>query len=97
MRDPGPARLASILFVLALSVLLIVQTAGAYTVILGGQVSSRGTMTITQTITIDNLANPPQDAYLTFNAPVFDHFADDGFSQTITWHPHEVSPAPAWL
>ncbi len=60
-----------------------------------GQVSSQGHATITDTITITNLVNLPQDAYVTFNSPVYGSFADDGFSQSVAWQSPAVSPAPA--
>jgi hypothetical protein len=92
-RRASPKALLGI--ILIFSILAISWQAAAHTIIFGGQVNSQGSAKITYTITITGLANLPQDAYVTFNAPVFDNFADDGFSQTIAWQPQAVSPMPA--
>lgn len=60
------------------------RPAGAETIVVSGPVSSHGHATITNTITVSNLHDLPEGAYVTFNAPVYGSFADDGYAQTIS-------------
>ncbi len=80
--------------IILFSFVLVVQPASTETIVVSGTVISHGHVTITNTITVSNLANLPEGAYVTYNAPVFGSFADDGFAQTITWQPQTVSPMP---
>jgi hypothetical protein len=95
MRTCSRARLAVMGIIFLFSLFLFTQPASSETIVVGGQVSSQGHVTITSTITITNLTGLPQNAYVTFNVPVYGSFADDGFSQTTSWQSPAVSPAPA--
>lgn len=98
MRTPRAPRLTltfvTLGAILVFSFFVSALTATAYTVVVGGQVTSQGSATITNTITITNLTYLPQDAYVTYNSPVIENFADDGFYQTIAWQQPTVNPAP---
>ena len=74
---------------------LVVQPAGAETIVVGGQVSSHGHATITDTITVSNLKDLPEGAYVTYNAPIYGSFVDDGYSQAVSAQTQTASVTPA--
>ncbi|OPY29250.1 MAG: Transglutaminase-like superfamily protein [Methanocella sp. PtaU1.Bin125] len=85
--------------VITLSLILLLlgfaaQPACAETIVVSGPVGSHGHATITNTITVSNLHDLPEGAYVTFNAPVYGSFADDGFSQTVSAQTHSASVTP---
>jgi hypothetical protein len=73
---------------------IIVQQAASETIVVNGPVTSQGSATIVDTLVVRNLANLPPDSTLTINVPVYGDYADDGFSQSVTWHQPVLSPAP---
>lgn len=77
------------------SIILVAQPASTETIVVSGPVSSHGHATITDTITVSNLNDLPEGAYVTYNAPIYGSFADDGFSQTVSAWAQTASVVPA--
>ncbi len=73
---------------------IVVQHAASETIVVNGPVTSRGSATIVDTLVIRNLVNLPPDSKLTINVPVYGDYADDAFSQSVTWQQPVLSPAP---
>jgi hypothetical protein len=73
---------------------VVVDRATSETIVVSGPVTSQGSVTIVDTLVIRNLANLPPESKLTINVPVYGNYADDGFSQSVTWHQPVLNPAP---